>query len=120
MKPVDPSRVRDRAYARWQQRGCPQGSAEQDWVQAEQELAEQAEGDGAEAAIPAQPTSIAPPSAPASERIKPPRPTLKRSPGARAAKLLNEVSPRAPIPRTQVALAVAAAAYIKRCAAGSG
>jgi Protein of unknown function (DUF2934) len=26
------------AYARWQQRGCPEGSAEEDWLRAEQEL----------------------------------------------------------------------------------
>ena len=26
------------AYALWQQRGCPQGSSEQDWCEAEQQL----------------------------------------------------------------------------------
>lgn len=26
------------AYALWQQRGCPEGSAEEDWLRAEQEL----------------------------------------------------------------------------------
>jgi hypothetical protein len=115
MKPVDPSRVRDRAYARWQERGCPEGTAEQDWSEAEQELAERAEREGTAPNAPLQPTSIAPPSAPASERVKPPRPTLKRSPGARAARLLT----RSPASHTQVALAAAAAAYIKRSALGS-
>jgi hypothetical protein len=28
------------AYALWQQRGCPQGSSEQDWLEAEQRLQE--------------------------------------------------------------------------------
>jgi len=27
------------AYALWQERGCPEGSAEEDWFRAEQELA---------------------------------------------------------------------------------
>ena len=114
MKPVviDPSKVRDRAYARWQERGCPEGTAEQDWIEAERDLSEQA---GREAPAPS--PAIAPPSAPASERVMPPRPTLKRSPGARAARLLNGVSPAS---RTQIALAAAAAAYIKRAAVGSG
>src|SRR4029079_19571618 len=113
MKPVDPSRIRDRAYARWQERGCPEGTAEQDWIEAERDLAESAEPEGRAPEAPLQPTSIAPPSAPASERVKPPRPTLKRSPGARAARLLNEVSPRSPAARTQIALAAAAAEFIK-------
>jgi len=26
------------AYALWEHRGCPEGSSEQDWLQAEQEL----------------------------------------------------------------------------------
>lgn len=30
--------VAARAYMRWQERGCPEGSAEQDWFQAEEEL----------------------------------------------------------------------------------
>jgi hypothetical protein len=28
------------AYALWQERGCPDGSAERDWLEAEQELRE--------------------------------------------------------------------------------
>lgn len=28
------------AYALWQERGCPEGSAEQDWLEAEQKLRE--------------------------------------------------------------------------------
>ena len=30
--------VADLAYQRWVERGCPQGSAEEDWFQAEHEL----------------------------------------------------------------------------------
>jgi hypothetical protein len=32
------------AYALWQQRGCPEGSSEEDWFRAEQELADRAQG----------------------------------------------------------------------------
>jgi hypothetical protein len=28
--------IADLAYALWQQRGCPEGSAEQDWLEAEE------------------------------------------------------------------------------------
>jgi DUF2934 family protein len=35
---VDRSEITDRAYARWQQRGCPVGSPDYDWYEAEQEL----------------------------------------------------------------------------------
>jgi hypothetical protein len=33
-----PEEVALRAYELWQQKGCPQGSAEEDWLQAEEEL----------------------------------------------------------------------------------
>lgn len=32
-------RIRDRAYAIWQERGCPDGSDHQHWFDAEQEIA---------------------------------------------------------------------------------
>jgi len=32
------------AYALWQQRGCPEGSPEEDWFKAEQELPARSEG----------------------------------------------------------------------------
>lgn len=35
---IDPEAIRRRAYARWQERGCPAGSAELDWLEAEREL----------------------------------------------------------------------------------
>lgn len=36
---VSRSAVHRRAYERWQLRGCPAGSPEEDWLAAEQELA---------------------------------------------------------------------------------
>lgn len=36
--PLDQRDVAARAYARWVERGCPQGSAEEDWFEAEWEL----------------------------------------------------------------------------------
>lgn len=38
---IDPHAIRDRAYDHWRQRGCPSGSAELDWLAAEQELAKE-------------------------------------------------------------------------------
>jgi hypothetical protein len=35
---IDQDAIRRRAYERWQQRGCPMGSADGDWLDAEQEL----------------------------------------------------------------------------------
>ena len=121
---VDPSRIRDRAYARWQERGCPEGTAEQDWFEAELELARE---------TPRPPVPVLRPPAPSAARgpvtlpvsltaprLRPPRPTLKRSPSARTARLGNEVTPKAPpASRTQIALAAAAAAYMKRTVVGS-
>lgn len=34
----DGQEVADRAYQRWVERGCPQGSPEEDWFEAEREL----------------------------------------------------------------------------------
>src|SRR5262245_21080233 len=35
---VERSTINERAYLRWQQRGCPDGSPDYDWFEAEQEL----------------------------------------------------------------------------------
>lgn len=35
---IDQDAIRRRAYERWEQRGCPMGTAEGDWLDAEQEL----------------------------------------------------------------------------------
>ena len=43
-EPIEPmtsaheASIRTRAYEIWQARGCPDGSAQEDWFQAEQEL----------------------------------------------------------------------------------
>jgi hypothetical protein len=120
---IDSSTIRERAYARWQERGCPTGSPEHDWLEAEQELlrtpvplAHSAAASAQTTSLPA-PLSAAPASKDAAKPAKPPRPTLKRAPAARAAKLLNEVSPKAPV-ETRVQKALAAAAVTKRSAAG--
>ncbi|MEO8179959.1 MAG: DUF2934 domain-containing protein [Deltaproteobacteria bacterium] len=127
---IDTARIRDRAYSRWQEQGCPAGTAERDWLAAEQELAAQhAREAAAPSAVSGKPRASAPaprvatpvPSKGAAQREKPPRPTLKRAPSTRAAKLSNDVSPKTPPEsRTERALAAAAAAHIKRSAVGSG
>lgn len=35
---VSPAEIAEAAYRRWVERGCPQGSAEEDWLEAEKEL----------------------------------------------------------------------------------
>ena len=34
----EPDQIASLAYALWQERGCPEGSPEADWLQAEEEL----------------------------------------------------------------------------------
>jgi hypothetical protein len=38
VSPLDEQDIADRAYRRWVDRGCPQGSPEEDWFEAEREL----------------------------------------------------------------------------------
>ncbi len=35
---ASPAEIAEAAYRRWVERGCPQGSAEEDWLEAEKEL----------------------------------------------------------------------------------
>jgi hypothetical protein len=130
MKPIviDTTQIRDRAYSRWQEQGCPEGTAERDWLYAEQEIAAQC-ADPAPSAAPGKPPSSAPtpraaaaasPSKEAAQRVKPPRPKLERAPSTRGAKVSNDVAAKGPAEsRTQRTLAAAAAAHIKRSAIGS-
>jgi len=124
---IDTATIRDRAYGRWQAQGCPAGTAERDWLEAEREIAAQCASEASAAIdLPTKPRSVArvasaTPSKEAAQRPKPPRPTLKRARSARNAKLSNDVASKGPTEsRTQRALAAAAAAHIKRTAVGSG
>lgn len=47
---ADPSAVRELAYRIWMEHGCPPGSAEADWFEAEQKLGQQAGDAGGQAA----------------------------------------------------------------------
>jgi hypothetical protein len=38
MRPVGHQQIAERAYQYWQERGCPEGSPEEDWYRAENEL----------------------------------------------------------------------------------
>jgi hypothetical protein len=40
---IDHRQIHQRAYARWQERGCPVGSPDHDWFEAEQELVRERE-----------------------------------------------------------------------------
>jgi DUF2934 family protein len=75
---VDSSTIHHRAYAYWLQRGCPEGSSEQDWLAAEQELMHELEE--LETAKPAPVLVEAPVAAPrpSIEKAAPPRPRVRR------------------------------------------
>jgi hypothetical protein len=40
--PIPHERIAKRAYEKWMKRGCPQGTAFQDWLEAEAELVAEA------------------------------------------------------------------------------
>ena len=42
--PIPHDRIAMRAYEKWMKRGCPQGTAFQDWVEAEAELVAESRG----------------------------------------------------------------------------
>jgi hypothetical protein len=43
--------ISERAYELWQARGCPEGSGEHDWLEAERQLANQVQLDGTPQAL---------------------------------------------------------------------
>jgi hypothetical protein len=88
---IDPSAVRDRAYSRWQARGCPEGSPEQDWLDAERELTREHAAKLELVPEPSVPEASPVATKEVSKRSKPPRPTLKREPvTTRGAKLVPQ------------------------------
>ena len=85
---IDQDAIRRRAYERWQQRGCPTGTADGDWLDAEQELlGEQATRPASLAVAAAAPAAVtaATPSVPRPRR---PRSIVTRTSTAPAAQLL--------------------------------
>lgn len=85
---IDQNAIRRRAYERWQQRGCPAGTADGDWLDAEQELLGEQTRRTASFAVPTalpHPVTAASPSVPRPRR---PRSLVTRTSTAPAAQLL--------------------------------
>lgn len=73
---IDSSEIHRRAYARWQERGCPGGSPDQDWFEAEQELVrEHTRGEGVKPRVVAasEPPSVLEPQPAEKKRARAPR-----------------------------------------------
>jgi hypothetical protein len=73
---VEQSAINERAYLRWQQRGCPDGSPDYDWFEAEQELLRE------QATLAAASVAVASPAA-SEAGARQPNPAQKRSRGRR-------------------------------------
>jgi len=84
---IDSSNIRERAYARWQQRGCPDGAPEVDWLEAEQELFDQ-QWDVQASAVPV----VAAIEAPTAVSSEPQRPKARRKLAARTAQIASVVA----------------------------
>jgi hypothetical protein len=85
---IDQNAIRRRAYERWQQRGCPVGTADGDWLDAEQELLGlQTTPAASPPAVAALPTAVATATA-SVPRPRRPRSIVTRSSTAPAAQLL--------------------------------
>jgi hypothetical protein len=73
---IDSSEIHRRAYTRWQARGCPGGSPDHDWFEAEQELVHERAASAAESvqplavvtAAPVPEAAPAPPAAPVEKK----------------------------------------------------
>jgi hypothetical protein len=91
---LDAHAVRRRAHERWQQRGCPADTAEQDWLEAERELFAEAAHVAATArelaCVAVSPTETRPLIA-----RRAPRSIITRSASAPAARLLVALVPAA-------------------------
>ena len=51
MTPYSETQIRDRAYALWEQAGCPEGQDKEFWAMAEQELADNQQTEDSEPAV---------------------------------------------------------------------
>ena len=93
---IDLHAIRQRAHRRWLERGCPTGSAEQDWLDAERELAAESQ---ASARTSTTVTSAAGPGTgsapPVRLGVPRPRSIVTRSAYAPAARLLVALLPDA-------------------------
>lgn len=85
---IDPNAVRRRAYERWEQRGCPVGSADGDWLDAEQELLEEQRLRASETLRTEVPLPMRATALPAVPRPRRPRSIVTRTSTAPAAQLL--------------------------------
>jgi hypothetical protein len=98
---IDTDAIRRRAHERWLQRGCPTGNAEQDWLEAERELATEAQvtagqaGDESQARARTATTVTSAAAAPAVPRPRAPRSIITRTGSAPAARLLVALVPEA-------------------------
>ena len=89
----DAHAIRRRAHQRWLDRGCPAGSAEQDWLEAERELSA-----AAQAAAPTRTTTcvaVEPNGNLPVRAARPPRQIVTRAAAAPAARLLVALVPAA-------------------------
>ena len=77
---VERSAVTERAYLRWLQRGCPHGSPDYDWFEAEQELMREHAARAEAAVAPSVPVT---PVASSEPVAAPAKPVAKRSRGRR-------------------------------------
>jgi DUF2934 family protein len=91
---IDLHAIRQRAHHRWLERGCPSGTAEQDWLDAEREIAAEAQASAARATTTV--TSVAVPGGGARLGVpRAPRSIVTRSAYAPAARLLVALVPDA-------------------------
>ena len=94
---IDVQAIRRRAHERWLERGCPTGSPERDWLEAERELraeADRAEPCAAPLAPAVEPSPMAE-TAPSPTRRRAPRTFVTRTASAPAARLLVALVPGA-------------------------
>jgi hypothetical protein len=85
---IDQDAIRRRAYERWQQRGCPAGTAHGDWLDAERELLGELATRPASLAVAGAVPSAVTTATPSVPRPRRPRSIVTRTSTAPAAQLL--------------------------------